>query len=145
MQVKKIMTSNVSTVNENSNVCEAAKIMRNLNVGSVPVTKGNEPIGMITDRDITIRNVADGGDVNTPVNQVMSGNLIYGTPDMSADEAARLMAEKQIRRLPIVEKGNIVGIVSLGDLAVQTKSDMEAGKALSSISIPSKPEQCDNQ
>ena len=141
MQVKDIMTSNVSTISENSNVGEAAQIMRNLNVGSVPVTRGDEAIGMVTDGDITIRNVADGGDANTPINQVMSSNLVYGTPDMSADDAARLMASKQIRRLPIVDKGNIVGIVSLGDLAVQTKSDMEAGKALSSISIPSKPEQ----
>jgi CBS domain-containing protein len=145
MKVKDIMTSNISTVNENANVSEAAQIMKNLNVGSVPVTKGNEPVGMVTDRDITIRNVADGGDGNSPVNQVMSGNLIYGTPDMSSEDAARLMAEKQVRRLPIVEKGNVVGIVSLGDLAVQTKSDMEAGKALSSISIPSKPEQNRNE
>ncbi|QTL97655.1 CBS domain-containing protein [Iocasia frigidifontis] len=139
MQLRDIMTNNVQTVNPNSSVKDAATIMKNLNVGSVPVCEGKRAVGIITDRDIAIRNVANNGDSNTPVTQVMSKNMIYGQPDMSDQEAATLMAEKQIRRLPVVENDNLVGIVSLGDLAVNSRSDMEAGEALSTISKPSKP------
>ncbi len=139
MQLKDIMTKDISTVNADSSIQETARTMRDLNVGSIPVCRGREPVGMVTDRDITIRSVSEGNNLKTPVEKIMTGNLIYGTPDMSADEAARLMAQKQIRRLPIVEKGRLVGIVSLGDLAVEDKTDMEAARALSSISIPSKP------
>ncbi len=134
------MTDNVSTVSPTSSVAEAAQVMKNLDVGAVPVCNGTQPMGIITDRDIAIRNIADNQDINAPVEQFMSQNLVYGNPEMSVDEAAQLMAENQIRRLPIVENDNIVGIVSLGDLAVQEKADMEAGSALSSISIPSKPQ-----
>lgn len=140
MQLRDIMTNNVQTVNPNSSVKDAATIMKNLNVGSVPVCEGTKPVGIITDRDIAIKNVANNGDSNTPVTQVMSKNMIYGQPNMSDQEAASLMAEKQIRRLPVVENDNLVGIVSLGDLAVNSRSDMEAGEALSTISKPSKPE-----
>jgi len=140
MQIRDIMTNNVSTVAPNSTVNEAAQIMKNLNVGAVPVTNGTQPVGIITDRDIAIRNTATNGNINDQVQNCMSGNLVYGNPEMSVEEAAQLMAENQIRRLPIVENGNLVGIVALGDLAVQDKSDMEAGNALSSISVPSKPQ-----
>lgn len=139
MQLRDIMTNDVQTVNPNSSVKDAATIMKNLNVGSVPVCEGKKPVGIITDRDITIKNVANNGDSNTPVTQVMSKNMIYGQPDMSDQEAATLMAKKQIRRLPVIENNNLVGIVSLGDLAVNSRSDMEAGEALSTISKPSKP------
>ncbi len=139
MQIKDVMTDEVTSINTNSNISEVANIMKNLNVGSVPVVEQNKPVGIVTDRDIAIRNVAGAGDTNSSVRDIMSSNLIYGTPDMSTREAAKLMSEKQIRRLPIVDQGNLVGIVSLGDLAVQSKTDMEAGEALSSISIPSKP------
>jgi CBS domain-containing protein len=139
MQIKGVMTSNVETVTPDCTVNKAAQVMRDLNVGAVPVCNGKQPVGVITDRDIAIRNAADAGDVNAPVNQIMTGNVVSGTPEMSTQEAAQLMAENQIRRLPIVENGNLVGIVSLGDLAVQSKADMEAGKALSHISTPSQP------
>lgn len=139
MKIKDFMTTNVSTVQPDSSINEAAKIMSNLNVGSVPVCEGDKPVGIITDRDITVRGVAN-NNFNSSVKEVMSKNLVYGTPDMSTDEAARLMAENQIRRLPIVENNKIVGIVALGDLAVESSTDMEAGEALSSISRPSKPQ-----
>jgi len=139
MQIKDLMTKDVSSVKRNSTLQDAAKIMKDLNVGAIPVCDGKQAVGIITDRDIAIRNVANAGMANTPVEQVMSTNLISGHPQMSDQEAARLMAENQIRRLPIMENKEIVGIVSLGDLAVQSASDMEAGEALSSISYPSKP------
>lgn len=141
MKIKDIMTKNVTTVKPDSTIKDAATIMKNLNVGSVPVVDQGKPVGIITDRDITIRSIANGGDANTPVNQVMTTNMVYGSPNMSDMEAAELMAEKQVRRLPIVEKDNLVGIIALGDLAVNSRSDMEAGKALSDISIPSKPQE----
>ncbi|KXS39159.1 MAG: hypothetical protein AWU54_2185 [Candidatus Frackibacter sp. T328-2] len=139
MQISDVMTNNVSTVDRNSTVKDAAEIMHNLNVGAVPVCEGNKPVGIVTDRDIAIRNTVSDGNASDSIENVMTGELVYGTPDMTTTEAAELMAEKQIRRLPIVENDTLVGIVSLGDLAVQSKVDMEAGKALSSISIPSKP------
>ncbi|ACL69391.1 CBS domain-containing protein [Halothermothrix orenii] len=140
MKLKDIMTSDVTSINPNSSVKDAAQVMRSLNVGSVPVTDGNRPVGIITDRDITIRSVAQAGNINMPVHQVMTGDIVYGTPDMSVEEAAQIMASKQIRRLPVVENGRLVGIVSLGDLAVRERSDIEAGKALTSISVPSRPQ-----
>lgn len=140
MEITDVMTNDVSSIEPESTVQDAAKIMHNLNVGAVPVCEGEMPVGIITDRDIAIRNTVENGDANTPVNQIMSSKLVYGTPDMSAEEAANLMAENQIRRLPIVENDRLVGIVSLGDIAVQSKSDMEAAKALSNISVPSRPD-----
>jgi len=140
MQIRNVMTQNVSTVQQDSSVSEAASIMKDLNVGAIPVCEGKKPVGILTDRDITIRNVADARDANSLVKDIMSGNLVYGTPDMSNEEAAQIMAENQIRRLPIVQNGNLVGIISLGDLAVKTRGDMEAGKALSTISTPSRPQ-----
>lgn len=140
MKISEIMTNRVSSVNPNSTIKEAASIMKELNVGSVPVCEGKRPVGIITDRDIVIRNVANEGDTNTPVSQVMSQNIVYGNPNMSDREAADLMSARQVRRLPIVENENIVGIVALGDLAVTDGTDMEAGQALTDISVPSKPQ-----
>ncbi len=140
MKISEIMTNTVSAVSPNSTIKEAASIMKELNVGSVPVCEGKRPIGIITDRDIVIRNVANAGDVNTPVSQVMSQNIVYGNPNMSDQEAADLMSARQVRRLPIIENENIVGIVALGDLAVNHGTDLEAGQALTDISVPSKPQ-----
>jgi len=139
MQLKNIMTTNVSTVNPDQTIDQAAMIMKEKNVGAVPVCQGNNPVGIITDRDISIRAVAE-GQQNTNVKNIMSSSLVYGTPEMSVEEATQLMSENQIRRLPIIENDQLVGIVSLGDLATNSKSDMEAAKALTSISVPSKPQ-----
>lgn len=138
MKLKDIMTRNVSTVSPDSPIKEAAEIMRNLDVGVVPVCEGKKPVGIVTDRDIVIRNVAKEGNANKPVREVMTSGIIYGEPDMSVSEAADIMAVRQIRRLPVVENDELVGIVSLGDLAVNEMTDMEAGQALTDISVPSK-------
>ena len=140
MQIKNIMTDDVSSVDSSATVNEAAQIMKNLNVGAVPVCQGTKPVGIITDRDITIRNIATGGDANASVQDSMSTDLVYGEPTMTTDEAAQLMAEHQVRRLPIVENNELVGIVSLGDLAVENQTDMEASEALTEISVPSQPQ-----
>src|SRR5699024_1574195 len=128
-------TSNVKYVTPQDNVTNAAQIMKNLNVGSVPVCEGERPVGMLTDRDIVLRNVAEGyNHSNTNVSEVMSNRVIFGTPDMDVHEAATLMSKNQIRRLPVVENGRVVGMVSIGDLALQNILVDDAGEALSNIS-----------
>lgn len=134
------MTTNVSVVRENSTIKEVADQMKNLNVGSIPVCDGsNRPIGIVTDRDIVVRGLTAGNDSSTPVSSVMTRNVVSVSPDTDIHEAARIMADNQIRRLPVVENGKIVGILSIGDLAVRDIYVNEAGDALSSISEPSRP------
>ncbi len=141
MKVKDIMTKSVVSLNSNDTVQKAANIMSEHNIGSVPVCESNNVIGIITDRDIALRCVAEGKDCkNQPVRDIMSSNPATGTPDMDVKDASRIMSERQIRRLPIVENNNLVGVVSLGDIAVDPKLDSQAEQALSSISEPSTPE-----
>lgn len=138
--LRDIMTKDVTCCSPQDQVSQAAQKMQQLNVGSIPVCDtNNNVIGMITDRDICLRCVADNLPNTTPVQQVMSQDVVTAPPDMSVDKAAHLMSEKQIRRLPIVENGQIVGIVAIGDLATRHPSAEEAGHALSDISTPSQP------
>ncbi|NLX85792.1 MAG: CBS domain-containing protein [Clostridiales bacterium] len=140
MKIGDIMTRDVRTIDRNSTVEQAARMMKELNVGSIPVTENGNVIGIITDRDVVLRNVADGRTAaDTRVEEVMSKTVVTATPDMDVHRAADLMAQNQIRRLPIVENNRMVGIVSIGDLAVRNIYENEAGEALSSISKPSRP------
>ena len=140
MKIGDIMTRDVRTIVRNSTVEQAARMMKDLNVGSIPVTENENVIGIITDRDVVLRNVADGRTAaDTRVEEVMSKTVVTATPDMDVHRAADLMAQKQIRRLPVVENNRMVGIVSIGDLAVRNIYENEAGEALSSISKPSRP------
>lgn len=139
--LQEIMTKNVATVSPQQSVQEAAQIMSRYNVGSVPVVQNGECVGIITDRDISLRATAQGLDpATTKVESVMSRNVVTGTPQMDIHEAANLMAQHQIRRLPVVENDKLTGIVSLGDLAVQDIYQNEAGQTLSEISQPSAPQ-----
>ncbi|WP_163970216.1 CBS domain-containing protein [Oceanobacillus halotolerans] len=142
-QLRNLMTSDVYTVKENQTVQEAAAIMSEHNIGAVPVVNNSgQVVGMVTDRDITLRSTAQGEQAQTPVTEIMtSQQVVQGTPDMDVNEAAELMSQQQIRRLPVVENGQVVGMVALGDLAVQNQYDDEAEEALSNISTPSKPQQ----
>ncbi|MCC5910224.1 MAG: CBS domain-containing protein [Clostridiaceae bacterium] len=140
MKVKDIMTNHVSAGNTNSTINEIATTMKELNVGCVPICDNqNNLVGIVTDRDLVVRGLSDGLQASENVNKVMSKELIYITPDSHAHEAARLMAQNQIRRLPVVENGKLVGVVSIGDLAVRNIYVDDAGKALSDISLPSRP------
>lgn len=95
------MTRDVRTIDRNSTVEQAARMMKDLNVGSIPVTENENVIGIITDRDVVLRNVADGRTAaDTRVEEVMSKTVVTATPDMDVHRAADLMAQKQIRRLP---------------------------------------------
>ncbi|SHJ84782.1 CBS domain-containing protein [Paramaledivibacter caminithermalis] len=141
MKVKDLMTSNVTTADLNSSLTEVAQSMKSLNVGSIPVCDNNDNVvGIVTDRDIVLRSVAEGGNVsNTKAQDVMSTHIVSVSPDTDVHEAANVMAKYQIRRLPVVEKGRLVGIVAIGDLATQNIHVNEAGDALSNISQPSSP------
>lgn len=135
MKLRDVMTKNAKYVTTQDNITNAAKIMEDLNVGCVPVCEEQRPVGMLTDRDIVLRNVAkEKNGNNTNVTEVMSNRVVYGTPDMDVHEAAELMSKYQIRRLPVVENDRITGIVAIGDLAVQNKLVDDAGVALNSIS-----------
>ena len=142
MQVKEIMTPNVECVNPDATVQEAAARMRDLDVGALPVCDKDRLAGMITDRDITIRAIADGRDpAQTSVAEAMTPNVVYCYDDQDVTEIAELMEERQIRRLPIVSRDKqLVGIVSLGDLAVDTGKKKMAGRTLTEISKPARPE-----
>lgn len=141
MKVKDIMTKSIVSLNSNDTVERAANLMSEHNIGSVPVCDSNNVIGMVTDRDIAVRSVAPGKNAkNQPVREIMSSNPVIGTPDMDIQDASRIMSERQIRRLPIVENRNLIGVVSLGDIAVDPKLNTQAEQALSSISEPSTPE-----
>lgn len=134
------MTRDVRTIDASSTVEDAARMMKELNVGSLPVSENGSITGIITDRDVVLRNVAGGRTpTNTRVDEVMSKTVITATPDMDVHRAADLMAQNQIRRLPVLENNSMVGIVSIGDLAVRNIYENEAGEALSSISKPSRP------
>ncbi|MEA4846590.1 MAG: CBS domain-containing protein [Clostridiaceae bacterium] len=135
MKVKQIMTTDVSTVAPNDTVTKAASIMEQLDVGSVPVTDGNRVIGIVTDRDIILRGVAKGGNSNQKISEVMTSDIKYATPDMDVHTVADIMAENQVRRLPVVDKDKLVGIVAIGDLAVENIFENEAGEALHTISM----------
>lgn len=135
MKVKDIMTGDVTYINPDSNVVEAAQLMQKHNVGSIPVCDNNGLVGIVTDRDIVVRNIAHGKNpASTTVRDVMTGQVITATPDMEVDSATKMMAEKQIRRIPVVENNMIIGMLALGDVATDNRCNMEASEALSKIS-----------
>ncbi len=146
MQLKDVMTRDVAVVHVDTSVQEAARLMKTLDVGSLPVGDGSKLIGMVTDRDITLRSTAEGRDPKqTKVKDVMTADLIiYCFEEQTPVEAAVVMQEQQIRRLPIVNHDmQLVGIVSLGDLAVDSdKTDVDddmIGEVLEDISAPAAP------
>ncbi|HEY0945128.1 MAG TPA: CBS domain-containing protein [Opitutaceae bacterium] len=132
------MTTDARCVGPHASLVEAAYLMRQLNVGAVPVCDNNRLAGMLTDRDITVRVVADGRDPSrTTVRDAMSPGIVYVYDDQNVDEAAHVMEEHQIRRLPVLNRDKrLVGIVSLGDVAVQTSARL-SGEALKEVSQPS--------
>jgi len=132
--IQQIMSKNVVCVSANQTVQDAAQLMNQHNIGSIPVVENGQIKGIVTDRDITTRTTAQGMDGNTPVSQVMSSNIVTGDPNMSLQEAAQLMSQNQIRRLPVVENNQLVGMVALGDLATNQQSNESAGDALTNIS-----------
>lgn len=134
--VSDIMTRNVSVIPPQESLRAAAQRMKELDIGVLPVCDGERLLGMLTDRDITIRGVADGLDSESAcVSDVMSPNVEFCTADQDSEEVMRLMGDKQIRRLPVVDTDKkLVGIVSLGDLATRQAGHID--QAVREISEP---------
>lgn len=133
--IREIMTSNPSTVEPGKSVVEAARIMKQEDAGVVPVTENGRLTGMVTDRDIAIRVVAEGKDPqSTTVREVASTDLVTIDPQQDLDEALRLMAKHQVRRLPVIEEdGRLVGVVAQADVA-RKGDDTKTGQVVQEIS-----------
>ncbi len=137
-RIEDVMTTDVETVSLHDTLYNVAVKMNDLNVGAMPVVDGKKLVGIVTDRDIVIRGIAENLTGSDPVQKVMTSDVITVKPDQSIRHAIHLMSEHQIRRLPVVNGDELVGIVALGDLAVNEKSDSQAKKALSEISEPTR-------
>jgi CBS domain-containing protein len=139
-QVKDVMTAGVRTMSPSDSVVLAAQAMEELDVGALPVCDGRRVLGMVTDRDIVLRGVAQGlVPDSTTVDAVMTGDVEWVFEDEEAGEAAARMQQLQIRRLPVLDREKrLVGIVSLGDLAAKGDAE-QAGEALADISEPARP------
>jgi CBS domain-containing protein len=140
MLLKDVMTTRVEVISPDAMLQEAAQKMKDLDVGPIPVCDGERLVGMLTDRDITIRAAAAGCDPKTtPVREAITPEVTYCFENQSIEEAARLMEDKQIRRLVVLNRDKkLAGIVSLGDVA-QTGDDRLSGEILEQVSEPSQP------
>jgi CBS domain-containing protein len=134
-QLKDLMSRDVKVISPDMTIGEAARKMREGDFGMMPVGENDRMIGTISDRDIAIRAVAEGKDANTKVRDVMSEGIAWAYEDESVERIAKIMSERQVRRLPVVNRDKrLVGIVALGDFAVEKSEFLPAAKALSEIS-----------
>lgn len=135
MKVKEIMSKDLACVCSTDSIETAAKLMKQHDIGSLPVCEKDKLIGIVTDRDITLRCVAAGNDCSQQkVCDIMTASPTVGSPDMSVKDVAKIMSDKQIRRLPIVEDNSLVGIVALGDISLEPGLQGKAEDALTNIS-----------
>jgi CBS domain-containing protein len=140
MKVSEIMTKSVASLNSDDTVERAAQVMDEHNIGSMPVCSGENVIGIITDRDITLRNVARGENPRVQtVREIMTSNPVIVDQDMDIHDAARIMSERQIRRLPVVKDNRLIGFIALGDIATYPRLKDDAEKTLCSVSEPCTP------
>lgn len=136
MKISKCMTRDVQLASPTQSIRDAAKMMAEIDAGSLPVGQDNRLVGMITDRDIAIRAVAEGKFPDTPVREIMTQEMLYCFDDQELEEVARNMADIKVRRLPVLNRAkHLVGIVSLGDLSRKQQPEVTA-KAVSNISKP---------
>ena len=137
MLVSDLMSDSVITIAPDEPAALAARLLYRHNIGSIPVcTTDGKLRGIVTDRDIVLRCVAAENDPDTtPVQEIMTRNIVTVTSSDDVREAARQMADSQVRRLPVVDNGHLVGLLALGDMAKTQQFDMEASKALSEISL----------
>jgi CBS domain-containing protein len=130
-----IMTRDVRTAMRETPLSEIAMMMRDGDMGAVPVVENGRLIGIVTDRDIVVRCVADGHGPDTPVSEAMTTEIFSVRPDDFVFEAIRLMGDKQVRRVPVVaEDGKLAGIISMADVALETEDELEIAETLEEIS-----------
>ena len=142
MQVREIMTKDIVIADTNDTIMDVAKLMAHHNIGCIPVTENGEKVlGVITDRDIVVEMAQHSYDpYNTLATSIMSDNVYYVKPDVDVKFAFDLMRKQQVRRLPVMDNGKILGMISLGDLAVSVNEQKaEISEALTEISMPNGP------
>ena len=133
-QIRDVMTANPTTCEPTATAVDAAKVMAREDVGSVPIVEGGRLVGLVTDRDIIVRAIAEGRDVNaTTVKDVASRDLVTVTPDEDLDRALQLMAQHQVRRIPVVDGDRVVGIVAQADVA-RAADEEKTGEVVQQIS-----------
>ncbi|MEA3641218.1 MAG: CBS domain-containing protein [Lamprobacter sp.] len=137
MQLQDVMTPQLEYIGQNQSMIDAARMMREHDIGMLPVIEENQIVGVLTDRDIVTRGLADGIDPETPVSRVMTTGVELRYTDDDVEEAAKLMEQQQIRRLIVVDRTErCVGVVSLGDLATRADQTQLGGEALKEVSQP---------
>jgi len=137
MQIREAMTQDVQIARPNQSIREVARLMAAIDAGALPVGENDRLVGMITDRDIAVRAVAEGKGPDTPVRDVMSFDICYCFDDQELDEVAASMADVKVRRLPVVNRDKrLVGIISIGDIALADDPHNAASTALSGVSEP---------
>jgi CBS domain-containing protein len=141
MQLREVMTPDVEVIGSDIRLKDAAAKMKELDVGLMPVCDGEKLRGLLTDRDITVRATAEGKDpLKTKVSEIMSADVVFCFEDQDIEEAISLMEVKQIRRVPILDRNKrLVGIVSLGDIAVRAGDQKLTGETLREVSEPALP------
>ncbi|WP_027398230.1 CBS domain-containing protein [Anaerovorax odorimutans] len=134
MKVKDLMSTSIVCVRPETSLKQIASLMKQENIGAIPIcTDRNEILGIITDRDIVLRGMSSSLE-NQTAESIMSRNIVYATPNMNSHDAALLLSKNQVRRLPVLENGKLVGILALADIARKPMYIDEAGDALNSIS-----------
>jgi CBS domain-containing protein len=137
MKVRDIMSKDVACLRSDDSIERAAQLMKQYNCGSIPVCTQDKLIGIVTDRDIALRSVASGEDVSEQrVRDIMTDSVVFASPELDVNDAAKLMSDRQIRRLPIVEDNSLIGIVALGDISLEPACQDCAEDALKNISLP---------
>jgi CBS domain-containing protein len=135
LRCSEIMASNVRTATRTTSLQDVAAMMRDGDMGSVPVVEDGSLIGIVTDRDIVVRSVAEGKDPSSTVDQAMTTEIYSVRPDDFVFEAIRLMGDKQVRRVPVVDdSGKLAGIISMADVALEMEDQQEIAEALEEIS-----------
>ena len=132
---REIMTSSVRTASREMSLTEVAVLMRDGDMGALPIVEGERLVGIVTDRDIVVRAIAEGKDFSTPIGDIMTTEIYSVKPDDFVFEAIRLMGDKQVRRVPIInESGALVGIIAMADVALETEDEREIAETLEEIS-----------
>lgn len=135
IRCREIMTSNVKTATRDMTLHEVAIMMRDGDMGSIPVLENGKLVGIVTDRDIVVRSIAEGKDASSLVGDAMTTDIFAVKPDDFVFEAIRLMGDKQVRRIPVVdESGALAGIIAMADIALEMEDEREIAEALEEIS-----------
>lgn len=135
IKCREIMTKSVRTASPGDTIRQVAELMRDGDMGAVPILDNGKLVGIVTDRDIVVRSVAEGIEPGAQISSVMSGDLSTVTPDDFVFTAIRQMGDRQVRRIPVVDlDGGLAGIISMADVALETEDELEIAEALEEIS-----------